>query len=218
MSDETPTPVEQTNSPGSQQQAAASASNSIDWKARFDGQVRKIEELTLRNRELEGQLAAKASDIEQLRAQLSIKDTEKTAAVNEREKTIQELTQSRVTVEDEIRRLRGLEMKVRVAREMDRPDLLRVIDTIPMVTDEAALRSVLETLSDYADNAVRDREKQLMAGVTPAISNGGAKGSGAPASDEEWQNFINRLPLGSGERSKAHDDYWNWLVMKHQNQ
>lgn len=228
MSDDATTPAEQANGSSSstgsfaasvsQQQAAQPPANNTDWKARFDGQVRKIEELTLRARDLEGQLAAKASEIEQLRAQLSLKDTEKTAAVGEREKTIQDLTQSRVSLEAELKRLRGLEMKVKVAKEMGRSDLMPVLDTIPTVTDETALKSVLETLSEYADKAVREREKQLLSGITPPIANGGAKGSGVPASDAEWNDVINRLPLGSMERAKAHDDYWNWLVMKHQNQ
>lgn len=216
MPDDITTPGEQTPSGGSQQQVAPSSSTNIDWKARFDGQVRKIEELTLRVRDLDGQLAAKTSENEQLRAQLSLKDTEKTAAVGERDKTIQELTQSKTSIESELERLRGLELKVRVAREMGRPDLLRVLDTIPNMSDETALKTVLSTLSEYADSAVREREKQLLSGVTPPISNGGAKGAGVPASEKEWQEHINSLPLGSKERAKAHDDYWNWLVAKNQ--
>ncbi len=215
MPDEIPAPGEQVLEQNSHQQAAPSSSANTDWKARFDGQVRKIEELTLRARDLEGQLAAKTSEIEQLRAQLSLKDTEKTAAVGERDKTIQELTTSKTSIDGELARLRGLELKVKVAREMGRPDLLRVLDTIPSMTDEAALKTVLGTLSEYADSAVREREKQLLSGVTPPI-NGGAKGAGVPASEKEWQEHINSLPLGSKERAKAHDDYWNWLVAKHQ--
>ncbi len=215
MPDDTTTPGEQTAAGGSQQQVAQSLTTNFDWKARFDGQVRKIEELTLRVRDLDGQLAAKTSETEQLRAQLSLKDTEKTAAVGERDKTIQELTQSKTSIEGELGRLRGLELKVKVAREMGRPDLLRVLDTIPNMSDESALKTVLGTLSEYADSAVREREKQLLSGITPPIS-GSAKGAGVPASEKEWQEQINNLPLGSKERAKAHDDYWNWLVAKNQ--
>jgi chromosome segregation ATPase len=221
MSDETTAPVEPTDrsstADSSQQQAGQSPAGNTDWKARFDGQVRKIEELTLRARSLEGQLDTKTSEIEQLRAQLSIKDTERTTAVSERDKTIQEMTQSRASIEGELKRLRGLEMKVKVAREMGRPDLMRVLETIPNVTDETALKTVMETFSDYADNAVREREKQLLSGLTPPINGAGTKGTNAPSSEAAWQEHINGLPLGSPERAKAHDDYWNWLVTKHQN-
>lgn len=204
--DEATNPAEQTS--GSQQQ--------VDWKARFDGQVRKIEELTLRNRDLESQLAEKSSEIEQLRAQLALKDTEKSAAVGERDKTIQELVTSKSSLEEELARLRALALKVKVAKDIKRPDLLPVLDTIPDMSDEEALKNVLTTLSSYADNLVRERERQLLAGVTPAISAGAAEAPGVPKSEQEWQQFINSLPLGSKERGKAFDDYWNWLVAKHQ--
>jgi hypothetical protein len=160
---------------------------------------------------------AKTSESEQLRAQLSLRDSEKTVAISERDKTIQELSQTKANIENELHRLRSLEMKVKVAKEMGRPDLMRVLDTIPNVTDESALKSVLETLSEYADSAVREREKQLLSGVTPPISNAGAKSAGMPTTEAEWQAQINLLPIGSKERAKAHDDYWNWLVAKHQN-
>lgn len=202
MGDEN-TSVEQVQTPP--QQA------NVDWKVRFDGQVRKIEELTLRNRELEGQLTQKTSENEQLRAQLSLKDTEKTAAVGERDKTIQELTTAKTGVESELTRLRGLEMKVKVAKEMGRPDLIAVLDTIPNMSDEAALKTVLTTLSSYADTQVRAREQQLLSGVTPPVTPG-ASAAKVPSSAKEWEAYINGLPLGSKERAKAMDDQWDWLV------
>ena len=57
-------------------------------KARFDGLVRKVEELTLTNRGLTDNLTQTSSEKEQLTGQLAIKDTDKAAAVGEYQKQL----------------------------------------------------------------------------------------------------------------------------------
>src|SRR5512142_2397153 len=99
MTEAMQTPVEQTAVANAtvqvpQQQARNSSSEapSTDWKARYDGLVRKVEELTLTNRSLNDQLAAKTSELEQLRGQLVVKDAEKSTTVGERDKLLQQIT------------------------------------------------------------------------------------------------------------------------------
>ena len=199
------------NTPGEQGNPHQQAPEGFVEKARFDGLVRKVEQLTLDSRSLNDQLAAKTSETEQLRAQLSVKDTEKSAAVSERDRQLQEAITSRTALETEVAGLRALQLKVETIRKLNRPDLIRIADKIPAMTDAEALESVLKEFAAFADEAVTAREKQLLAGVTPGPGSGQAAVPGLPTSDKEWNAFIEKQPLGSVERKKAWDQYWLWL-------
>lgn len=196
-----------------QQSAAASSAVSNDWEARYKGLVKKVEELTLSLRTTNEQLAAKTSELEQLRSQLVVKDAEKTATVGERDKLLQSITQEKTALETQLAELRGLALKVEVIKEINRPELLQIADRLPAMTDKEALKVVLQDFAGFADNLVQKREKELLAGVTPSVSGAGNR-PGVPASEGEWDKHINSLQLGSRERQEAMDDYWNWLEKK----
>ena len=52
---------------------------------------------------------------------------------------------------------------------MGRSDLLEIMDAIPNLEDEEALKSVFETFTGYADKQVKRREQELLSGVTPPV-------------------------------------------------
>jgi hypothetical protein len=178
--------------------------------ARYNGLVRKVEELTLANRGLTDQLASKSSEIEQLKGQLAIKDTEKTVAVGERDSKLTTVLQENQTLLAELTELRGLQAKVQAIKELNRPELLKIADRIPAVQDPEALKTILLDFAGFADDLVKQREQQLLAGVTPAIG-GVQPGPSRPQTGEAWLNYLNGLPLGSLERTKAFDEYGDWL-------
>lgn len=179
-------------------------------KARYDGLVRKVEELTLAGRQFQTELVSKTSEIEQLKTQLGIKETEKSVAVSERDNQIQQYVQKQQAFDQELTELRALKLKTEVARELGRPDLLKVADTIPNLTDKEALKTVMGSIANLVDDAVKEREKQLLAGVTPPAEKSSTSAA-LPASKNEWDRFIDGLPLGSPERAKAMDTYYSWL-------
>lgn len=189
--------------------------SSTDWEARYKGLVKKVEELTLANRTLNEQLSAKSSEMEQLRSQLVVKDAEKSASVGERDKLLQAVTQEKTSLEGQLAELRGLALKVEVIRELGRPELLKIADKLPAMTDKEALKVVLQDFAGFADELVSKREKDLLAGVTPPIGSAGNVKPGLPGNESEWEAHINSLQLGSRERQKAMDDYWGWLERKH---
>lgn len=211
MTEEVQTPVEQVAPQTPPQQGQ----NPVDWKARYDGLVRKVEELTLANRALNEQLAAKTSEMEQLRGQLVVKDTEKQVSVSERDKLLQQAVQEKQALEAQLAELKGLALKVEAINELGRPELLKIAGRLPSMTDKEALKTVLQDFAGFADELVQKREKDLLAGVTPALSSAGNVKTGLPASENEWENHINSLGLGTRERQKAMDEYWNWLERKH---
>jgi hypothetical protein len=213
MPDEAQTPGQQVETPG-QQVSSNPGSAPVDWEARYKGSVATIERLTLENRSLKSELDTKTSDLEQLRIQLGQKDTEHQVAVVERDRQLQTITQAKAQAESELTELRALKLKVDVATELGRPELLKIAQRIPNVTDHEALKAIMTDFVGFADSMVHEREKQLLNGITPSVSSVGQAPS-APSSRDAWLSKINSLPLGSPERAKAFDDYGDWLEKTH---
>lgn len=210
-------PTEPTNTAPQQAAQQPQTPPGEDWKKRYDGSVRKIEELVTTNRQLQADLEAKTSQIEQLQSQLSLKDTEKDVAVRERDKNLQDALATNQEMTGELESLRALKLKLEVAKELNRPELIRIVGNIPDLTDKEALTTVMKDFAGFADDLVKQREAQLLAGVTPPVSPGGTSPS-SPQTSEAWTEKINNLPLGSKERSKAMDEYGDWLQKQHTQQ
>jgi len=155
-------------------------------------------------------LVGKTSEYEQLSAQLSLKDTEKVAAVGERDTQIQTLTEANTLNQSELQRLQALELKINAINEMDRPDLVPLLDTIPNMTDAEALKTTLSTFADFADKAADTREQQLTAGVLPT-GGGITNAPSQPSTPEAWKERIEKLPVGSADRKAEVARYGEWL-------
>lgn len=194
------------NTPG-EQDPSRQQDPGQDWKARFDGALRKIEQLTLENRRLNDELVTLTSKSEQLASQLSLKDTEKNVAIGERDKRLQETMTSMSGIQGQLAELQALKLKVDVTKKMGRTDLMPILDSIPNMTDATALEAVLTTFAEFTDGRVKAREKELMAGITPGVSSQQA-GPTAPSTPDAMMKHIEALPLGSKERQKAMDQLW----------
>jgi len=104
-----------------------------------------------------------------------------------------------------------------VAKDLNRPELIRIADNIPNLTDEEALTTVMKDFASFADDMVKARETQLMAGVTPPVGPGGNAPS-QPQTPKAWEEKIESLPMGSKERAKAMDQYGDWLYKQNTQQ
>lgn len=197
-----------------QQAQTNSAPQTENWKARFDGQVKTIEKLVGEKRSLEAELASLKTQVEQLNAQLGLKDVEKNAAVDERDKQIQSLVTENSASKTELERLKALELKLEVATELGDPGLIKVAKHIPNVTDKEALKTIMQDLASFAGERVKEREKQLLAGTGVAAGTIPST-PGKPQSAQEWESYYNSMPVGSPERMKALDEYGDWLAVKH---
>lgn len=180
-----------------------------NWEARYKGLQPKVEELTVGNRNLNAQLTEKISEIERLQAQLSGKDVEKNAAVGEYTKQLEEKVTALQQTETELAELRALQLKVEVANELGRPELIKLADQIGNVTDKEALKTIMTNFSDFVDVQVKQRTDQLLSGITPV--NTAAPEPSAPQSYEAWEQKVEALPLGTPERAQAIDAMGEWL-------
>lgn len=200
-------PGEQVQTPPQQPQATT------DYEARYKGMVPVVEKLTLENRQLKEQLATAISEREQLSGQLTLKDTEKTVAVGERDKIVQQLTEAKSQTEAELKRLKALELKVKVANKLQSPDLISIVDSIPSVEDEEALTSLMQNITNWGSTLVKEREKELLAGVTPPVTTADVTPS-LPASTDEWVRYVAQVEPGE-EKNKRYELWRQWEISQH---
>jgi chromosome segregation ATPase len=209
MPDNAETPEQQSQDPG-QQEHATTATAPVDWEGRYKGSVKKIEELTLANRGLQEQLTAKTSEVEQLRVQLGQKDTEHQVAVTERDKQLSTFTEERASMQAELKELRAYKTKVEMAIEAEHPELVKIIHRIPNVEDPEVMKSIIGDFASFTDEAVKARERQLLAGTNTATRPVNQPPA-APTTRDAWLKKINETPIGTPERAKLLDDYGDWL-------
>lgn len=176
---------------------------------RLGGAILKIEELTIANRALVSDLAARDLKIEQLGVQLGQVGIEKTVAVGERDKNLEAVITEKQALDTEVIALRAYKMKVETAAKLGAPELITLIDRIPDMVDQEALETVMNDFLGFRQDGIKERETALLAGVTPPappIQNVPT----TPTTDKAWSEYCNSLPLGSPERMKAQDDWFVW--------
>jgi hypothetical protein len=205
-----PTPVQQAPIPVTPVLPTLQVPAGYIEQARYNGLVKKVEELTLENRSLSTRITELTSQNERLQGDSVVKDTERTIALGERDRQLQTAAERALSLERENVDLKALQLKIEVAKELKRPDLIVLAERIPNLTDKEALRAAMSDIAKFADDAVSQREKQLFAGVTPPLSPIATPVT-QPGSAKEWEDQINRLSPGSPERTKLWDQYYDWL-------
>lgn len=212
METEVNTPEQQAQTPEQQveapaQQAQTPSPPQEDYKPRYDGAVRKIQELTETIKGLQGQLGEKSSVLEQLQVQLSSKDAEMDAVKGQHQTQFSALKQDFDQANAKLSKLEALQLKLEAANELGHPELIRIFDTIPDAQDKTAVKKTMETVINFAASQVKARESELTAGVTPAQ---GTSTITMPKSEAEWVQRISAMPENSKERKDAWDAYFEW--------
>jgi chromosome segregation ATPase len=198
------TPVQQQSG----QQGSSAPQAGENWEARYKGSVRKIEELTLKVRDLEGQLGTKSSETEQIRSQLSVKDVEKDVAVSEHRKQLEKALQDKSQTDSELTELRAFKAKVDLAKELKAPHLVDIIDRIPYVSDPEQMKVIMNDFVGWGQTLVKEREAQLMAGTTPGVQ-AVASTPSDPTNADDWMKRIQATddPV---KKQDLWNKYWNW--------
>jgi chromosome segregation ATPase len=199
--------------PPAQQEQTPSPSQGENWEARYKGLVSKVEQLVIANKDLTTQLAEARSQIERLNADLGLRETEKTVAVSERDRQIQDLVSKSSEAEKELAALKALQLKVQVATELGKPELLSLAQHIPNLTDKEALTTVMADFAKWGEAAVKQREQQLLAGM-PFAGGVTPPSTSAPQSDAEWKAKIEKSN-DPRERQDLFDGYYAWLQAQH---
>jgi hypothetical protein len=199
---------------GSQQQATPP--DGFIEIARYNGLVRKVDELVKADRTKDDQITQLKGEIERYQANLVEKDASVKVAVSERDKRLEEIVTQKSEMEAELRRLKALEAKVQVANEIGHPELLGAIKNLPDLENKDALKMIFEDIAKFADSKAKAREEQLLAGVTlPASGVKTNSINNTPTTEAEWEGYLAKQELGTPEYQKALDAYWDFQIKKH---
>ena len=177
--------------------------------ARLNGALAKIQELTLANRTLTEQLAAKEQSVGSFQAQLAQKEAEWNAKAGEFTQQLETANTEKSSMASKLTEFDAMQLKMKIIAELGQPALYNILGVIPNITDEAALRAQITGLASFASDLVKKRETELVTGVLPITPPPGNKQ--LPTTDEGWQNHINSYPLGSIERQKAFEAWQQFL-------
>ena len=85
-------------------------------------------------------------------------------------------------------------------------------DSIPNSEDEEAIKNAFKNILDLTSDFVKRREEQLIEGLSPGEAGGDE--SVLPASEQGWMDYIDSFQLGSKDRVKAQDQYFEFLNQK----
>jgi len=193
------------------QQTGTGTTPPVDWEARYKGQQAALQEAVEARKNIAAQLAEQNSQLEQLQTQLGTKANEFENALLQKDNQLQSLTEAQTQSAQELLRLRALENKLKVAKELGRPELLPILDNIPNMDDPEKLKSTMTEMATWADNLVKQREQILLSGVVP-LPNSVNETVAQPQSYEAWETHINGLPIGSPERAQAMDRMYEFLA------
>lgn len=176
---------------------------------RFTGAIQKIQTLTEELRASDQKLAALNTQIEHDQMQQAVKDAETQAGYSERDKQLETALSEKKTIEADTATLKAKLGKIEIAKELGHPELISIIDTIPTFEDKDLQKKAMEDILNFADNKVKEREKNLLSGITPAVTPTPVPGEAVPASNEAWEKQIAAEPE-SAKRDKMFDDWWKW--------
>jgi len=181
----------------------------IDWEGRYKGSVKLAERLTIANRTLTEQQQVQTSENEQLKTALASKEIEQTVAVGERDKNLETILTENATQASELVTLRAHKAKVDLVKELGHPELISILDSIPTMSDPEMQKTVMMDFVQFREEGVQEREKSLLSGITPPVTPI-VDTPIAPTTNEGWQEKLNELPLGSAERQKLSDQWYEW--------
>jgi hypothetical protein len=179
--------------------------------ARLNGALVKIQELTLLNRNLTDRLTTLTQSETSLKADLTQKESLWSAQQGEFETKLQSAETEKSKLNSRLIASDAMKLKMKIVKDLKRPELYDVLDVIPDNADEAVLRKSIESLASFASNLTQQREKELLAGITTVENNTQTHAASLPVTEEGWQTYVNSLPLGSPERATAMETWHKQL-------
>jgi hypothetical protein len=182
--------------------AAPAAGVEMVEKKRLDNAMQKIEELTLMNRTLTDRLTALTQSESSLKADLTQKESLWSAQQSEFTQKLNSAEADKVTLAQKLAAADALKLKMKIVSELNAPALYGVLDVVPDSTDEVALRAHLQKLASFAGTISKQREQELLAGVT-TTEIAPENNIQLPTTDEGWRNYIATLEFGTPDYQQA---------------
>ena len=196
--------------PPVQQVVAPVQQDKEDWRERYTGSSRIINQRDDQIKILEAELAGKVSESEQLRSQLGVKDVEKSVAITSYQTQLQVALDKTNASEVELKELRAFKAKYDLALSLKDQRILPLLPSIPYVENPETMKQIMTTFMDWGDGLVRAREKELLSGVVPPPLSVPIKAGPSFSTKEEWQKHVDGLVPGTQEKADAMKAWWAW--------
>jgi hypothetical protein len=177
-------------------------------KARLDGALLKVQELTLANRTLTDQLAVAVSQVGQTQGTVAQKEAEKAALTSEHTTSLQALQAKLDEAQRTIAVNLSEKMKIDALKAINRPELIAILESLPVGADLEATKANYLKIASFGDGLKNKREAELLAGITTTTGQGGPITPPEPTNEADWSKAIDALPFGSPARQQAWDKYW----------
>ena len=200
--------------PAPQKPASSGIPEGYVPEARLTGALQKIQELTLTNQSLQGQLIAANTANGQLQAQGSMKETEWSSKAGETANTLKSITDERDVLKAKIATLELEGKKLKMIADTGHFNLLAIADQIPVQADPAKQKEAIERMAAFAASLVNGREKELTAGETALTIQPIVNGGELPTTSAGWNKAIDALPFGTPERQAMFDKFFEWSTAK----
>jgi hypothetical protein len=197
--------------PSAQTPPSGAAPEGFVEKARLDGALQKIQELTLANRALSDQVAALTQEKANLMAEIGNKESGWKAEQSEFTTKLESANKTQTELEAQLAKSKALELKMKVIGDLNAPQLYSIISVLPDSTDEAVIKEKATQIASFAGQISKSREQELLAGVTLTPQSPATTAKTLPTTNEGWQQYVNSLNFGSPEYQTAMDSWHSWL-------
>jgi len=170
--------------------------------ARFNGLMQRNEALSAQLTEANSNLATRSSSLEQSAKQIADMEAGTKVQVDENALANTKLNEQIAALTAKGVKADSLELKLKVATEMGRPELMALALHIPDSPDEGVIKEAFTAFAGFSDGAIKKREEQLLSGISPT-SAAVVSTPAAPTTPQGWADHVNTFKLGSPEREKA---------------
>jgi hypothetical protein len=215
MSDPTETTGQSTGTQSSSQGQATQTTSLEGYveKARLDGALVKIQELTLANRALAEANTANQTKIADLTATLTQKEADNAALVGQHKTALEEIKGKFDTTSQELQKASARNLKLEAIKASGHAELISIIDDLPAAENAEAQLQIVNNMAKFAEGLVKKRESELLAGNTDSSTGMGTSLTpNMPSTEEGWQKYVQTFPVGSKERTAAFDEYFVWTT------
>ncbi|MCK5308044.1 MAG: hypothetical protein KAJ73_05480 [Zetaproteobacteria bacterium] len=176
---------------------------------RLTGAIQKIQTLTEEAKLRDLEQAALSQKITALEVDLGVKDLEVKTAVGERDTQVEAEKLSKAEAEKKLVDAEQTLRKIEIAKKLKHPELIEIIDTIPNFENDELQEKAMQDIVDFSDIRVKQREEQLLSGVTPSITSTDDNTPADPASNDGWKAKI-AGESDAAKRSAMYDDWYKW--------
>lgn len=187
-------------------------------QARYDGAMRTLSQRDNDLKKVKADLEALQAKLKESQTTLGAKEADLGTQIAQLTKTVEALTGEKGTLEKDLSGAKSLLTKYEALKAF--PELLPMADSIPALSDPAAMEAHLKVVKAGVDQVAQDLAKKMTAGLTPGTNTppaGGQPGAKqfAFSTVNDWMKAMDEALADTKDPSKfatLETQYLAWLA------